>query len=306
MGCGGSKEAENPNEIKSEMKETKIPDFDDFFKSASEVLEGLEGLRAGFQDTRDEMNELGRTDELANPSLIEAIRVFLWSVSAHKDGDIKAAKLDFETDPPAFTVDCGYMDFKTYDFSAAFKELIGAFTGGPQQIADLTGKVKEVGEKANALKSELKAKVDGSSLDLMGKAKATANAGSNFATVFKGLAKAPEIFKQAGEAINDLKSLLPAIKGLIVDADKVGKDAAGKHHKKMDEIFEHYQKAPKKTPEQVKAEHKNKKPKTKKKAKKPAAGGEHKAGEPKAGDHKAEGGHKAEAGHKAEGHAEHH
>jgi len=300
MGCGGSKEAENPDEIKSEMKDTKIPEFDEFFKNASEALEGLEGLRAGFQDTRDDMNELGRTEELATPSLVEAIRVFLWSVSAHKNGDIKAAHLAIESDPPAFTVDCGHMNVKTYEFSAAFKDLISAFTGGPQQIVDLTGKVKEVGEKANSLKSELKAKVDESGLDLMGKAKATANAGINFATVLKGVAKAPKILQQAGDAIKDLKSLLPAIKGLVLEADTVGKEAAGKKHTTMDEIFEHYQKAPKKTPEQVKAEQKGKKPKTKKKARKPAAGGEHKAGE-----HKAEEGHKA-GEHKAEGHAEHH
>jgi len=310
MGCGGSKEESNPNEIKSQMKETKVAEFDDFFKTASEFLEGLEDLRARFQDTREEMNELGRTDELVTPSLIEAVKVFLWSVSAHKDGNIKAAGLSFETDPPAFTVDCGHMDYKTYDFSAAFKELVGGLVGAPQKIADLTGQVKEITEKANSLKSGLKEKVDNSGLDPMGKMKATANAGVNFTTVFKGLAKAPEVLKQASEAVTDVKALLPKIKDLVLDADTVGKEAAGKGHKKMDEIFEHYQKAPKKTPEQVKAEHKGKKPKNKKKAKKHAAG-EHKAGEHKAEGHKAEGhkdeGHKAEGhkdeGHKAEGHA---
>lgn len=273
MGCGGSKGDSNPNEIKSEMKETKVAEFDEFFKQASEFLEGLEELRAGLQDTRDEMNEIGRTEELATPSLVEAIRVFLWSVSAHKDGNLAAANLAFESDPPSFTVDCGMMDHKTYDFSAAFKELIGTFTGAPKKIQELGNQAKEIGEKANSMKSELKAKIDGSGLDAMGKIKATANAGINFTTVLKGCAKAPEILKQAGEAVNDLKGVLPKIKELILHSDDVGKKAAEKHHKKMDEIFEHYQTAPKKTPEQIKAEQKGKKPKPKRKARKNAAGG---------------------------------
>jgi hypothetical protein len=298
MGCGGSKEEANPNEIKHEMKKTQVPELDEFFNTASGFLEGLEGLRAGFEDTRDEMNELGRTDELVAPSLLEAIKVFFWSCSAHKDGNIKASGVTFTSDPPAFTINCQNMDFKTYDFSAAMHDLIGGIVGAPKQIADLGSQAKEIGEKAVELQKDVKAKIDASGLNPLEKGKAGAYAASNFATVLNGCKKAPNVFKQATDACADIKGILPKIKTLLDEADVIGKEASGKNIKKMDEIFDHYQKAQKKTPEQIKTEHKGKKPKKagKKKAKK-EHGGEHKKEEHK-GEQKGE--HKAE--HKAEGH----
>jgi hypothetical protein len=303
MGCGGSKDGEsNPNEIKFDMKPTKVPELDDFFKSASEFLEGIEGLRSAFQDSREEMHELGRTDELVTPSLLEAIKVFFWSVSAHKDGNIKAAGINYTTEPPAFTVECGHMDVKTYEFSAAMKELIGGLIGAPKQIVDLSGQVKDIGEKANSLKSDVKAKIDASSLDIMGKGKASVNAGINFATVLKGVGKAPDVLKQSQAAVKDVQELLPKIKAAMDEADVIGKEASGKGMKKMDEIFDHYQKAPKKTPEQIKEEHKGKKPKKGKKKgdKKDKKDKEHKDKDHKEKDHKE---HKDE--HKDEHKGEH-
>jgi len=46
MGCGGSKD-ENPNEIKYEMVNTKIPKFDELFDKASKILQNAETTRAG-------------------------------------------------------------------------------------------------------------------------------------------------------------------------------------------------------------------------------------------------------------------
>lgn len=281
MGCGGSKEETNPDEIKFEMKTTKVPEFDEFFTSASEFLENLENLRATFQDTRGDMNELGRTEELVTPSLVEAIRVFLWSASAHKDGNIKAAGIDFSTEPPALTIDCGGMDYKTYDFSQAFKDLIGGLVSAPGQISDLTSKVQEIGDKATELSKDIPGKVKAAGLSPLDNAKATGYAGANFKTVAAGVAKAPKVLKEAGDALADVKALLPKVKELIAGADEVGKKAAEKGQKKMDEIFDHFQTAPKKTPEQIKAEQKGKKPKKagKKKAKKGQEGKDGKAAE---------------------------
>jgi hypothetical protein len=311
MGCGGSKEGENPNEIKYELKDTKVPALDEFFKSASEFLEGLEGLRAAFEETRADMNEIGRTDELATPSLLEAIKVFFWSVSAHKDGNIKAAGIDYTMDPPAFTVNCKEMDIKTYDFSAAMKELIGGLVNGPKQIADLGGKLKEISDKTKELSGTFKDTIKESGLGPMEQAKAVGYAGSNFATISKGLAKAPNVLEQSKAAITDVKAMLPKIKPLMDEADVTGKEASAKGVKKIDEIFDQYQKAQRKTPEQIKAEHKTKKPKAHKKKGKKEEGKEHGKdhGKEQGKDHGKEHGkegheHKADEGHehKAEVH----
>ena len=94
------------------------------------------------------MNEIGRTEELQDPKLIEAFRLFFWSCSAHKKGNIAECGLKFELDPPALTVDCSYMDWRTWDFSDAFKKLIGGTTSAPGKIVDLTKLSAEILEKS--------------------------------------------------------------------------------------------------------------------------------------------------------------
>ena len=47
MGCGGSKEAEDANKIKYEMKETKIPDFDSVSSSSLISLPQIEQIYSG-------------------------------------------------------------------------------------------------------------------------------------------------------------------------------------------------------------------------------------------------------------------
>jgi len=257
MGCGGSKE--NPNKIYSEMKNTKVQELDSFFRTAEECLSGLEELRASFVECIEEMNDTGRTEELKEPKLIEAFRVFFWSVSAHKDGNIILADTKFTTDPIAFTVECGSMYYKTWDFSDAFKQLIGAFTGAPAKIIELGKNIKEVGEKAVELSKSFSDTVKGAGLNPMDAARAVANCGANFKRITEGVKKAPLIFKAAEEAIKEMKEVIPAIQDMIVKADEVGKKAHEKRHLTMDDIFEHYQTAPKKTHDEIKAEKKKNK-----------------------------------------------
>lgn len=276
MGCGASKGKDsNPDEIKSDMKRTKISDFDSFFDSASALLGTLEELRATFQGTREEMNEIARTAELVNPSLIEAIKVFLWSCSAHKEGKIIAAGLNFTSDPPAFTIDCRDMDWITYDFSAAFQSMIGGMVKAPGQLIDVGKLAKDIGEQAANLSKDIPGKIKGSGLNPLEQARATAYAAVNFKTVAAGLAKVPNLVKEVGECLKELGDLVPKLKDLISQADEVGKKAHEKGVHKIHEIFDQFQTAPKKTPEQIAAEAKGKKPKKgKKKGKKAEKGGD--------------------------------
>jgi hypothetical protein len=45
MGCGNSKDEKDSNKIKFDMKPTGVTGADDFFNSASEVLEKAEDIR---------------------------------------------------------------------------------------------------------------------------------------------------------------------------------------------------------------------------------------------------------------------
>jgi len=153
------------------------------------------------------------------------------------------------------------MDYRTYDFSAAFMDMVGGMTGAPGKIIDIGKGAKEVGEKSTELGKDVTGKVKGSGLNPLEQAKAAANAASNFKTVASGLAKVPNILKEAQDAIKDIKELLPKLAELIMHADDVGKKAHEKGVRKMAEIFDHFQTAPKKTAEQVAAEKKGKKEK---------------------------------------------
>jgi hypothetical protein len=98
--------------------------------------------------------------------------------------------------------------------------------------------------------------------------KAPGYIGANLKTVTSGLSKAPKVIGQVKEGIKDLKELLPKIKGLIDTADEVGKKAAEKKLLTIDEIFDQFQTAPKKTPQELAALKKEKERKNKKKSKK--------------------------------------
>jgi len=258
MGCNGSKG--NPDEIHYEMKKTQIPELDEFFNTASEVLKNLEEIRANFKEPREEMHEIGRLDELKEPKLVEALRVFFWSVSAHKDGKIIDAKLKWEVNPPTFTVECGDMNYHTWDFADAIERFIAGFTAAPARIVEIASKMKEVGDKSVELSKSIKEKVDASGLGAGDKMKASINAAGNCKTIADGVAKSPTILKESQEAIKEMQEALPHIGDLIAKADEVGKQAHDKKMKTIDEIFDHFQpQEKKKTPEQIKEDKKKKK-----------------------------------------------
>jgi len=111
------------------------------------------------------------------------------SISAHKEGQIILADLKFTTDPIAFTVDCSSMYWHTWDFSDAFAQLVGAFTGAPAKIIELGKTLKEVGEKAVELSKTFNDAVKGAGLSPMDAVRAVANCGANFKRITDGVKK---------------------------------------------------------------------------------------------------------------------
>lgn len=201
-----------------------------------------------------------------------------------KKGNIIECDLKFDLDPPSVKVECGGMDWRTWDFSDAFKKLVGGFTGAPAKIVDLTKAAAEIGEKAAEIGKTFKEKIEGAGLNAMDKVRAIANAGINIKRITDGCQKAPNVFKQAQEALLELKEVIPKIPELIAQADEVGKKAHEKHIWRMSDIFDHFQTASKKSPEKVKEDKKKNKKKWKRKSKHAPAGGKDPKGA-KAGDH---------------------
>ena len=99
------------------------------------------------------MREISRIDELKDPKLIEAFRIFFWSVSAHKDGKIADAGFDIELNPPTVTVKTDGMDHNTHEFNKQVKELMGGVRDGPGKIVTIVENLKEMNEKAQGIRS---------------------------------------------------------------------------------------------------------------------------------------------------------
>jgi len=236
-----------------------------FFKAAGEALSTLEELRVTFKEPIEGMNELGQTEELVEPKLIEAIKLFFWSCSAHKDGQILLTGIKIQTDPFALMANCDYMDYRTWDFSDDLKKVIAGLTEGPKKIAEVVQKMPEIIEKFKGISSEPNKKIDAAGLNPMDKVKAVANTALNIKTVASGIAKFPKMIETIKDNLKEALEAAKEIPQAITHADEVGAKAHAKDCKRLYEIFEHFQTAPKKTKEEVEADKKAKESKGEKK-----------------------------------------
>lgn len=86
MGCGGSRSS-GDREIQYNMEWIASSDINSFFSSCEAVLERAENIRAGLEDTSENMFDLTAVNYLkAPPSLLDAVKVFLWAISANNGG----------------------------------------------------------------------------------------------------------------------------------------------------------------------------------------------------------------------------
>lgn len=253
MGCGGSKQEENPDVIKYEMKPTKIAEFDKLFDEAGGILKNLEEIRASFQDSTARMHEIGRTNELKTPDLKEAFRTFFWSVSAHKAGKISDSGLKFEDNPISLMVNCDNMDHETYEFSQKAKEFVGGATSAPEKVQALYDQLQNLLPKVEGLTGVVKDQGSAANLSLPDITRAIGNTTTNIKTIQSGLPKAKNVSVQVKDGSVIIHQLVPEIKAMINAADEVGKKAADENLLKMSEIFDKYVEAPKKTPQELNA-----------------------------------------------------
>lgn len=92
MGCGGSRDG-GDKEIDYTMEFVPAPDVNAFFSTCEEVLKQAEELRAGWEDSLEEMYDLSSVCFLkAPPTLVDAVKVWIWTLAANNEGDINKCK----------------------------------------------------------------------------------------------------------------------------------------------------------------------------------------------------------------------
>jgi len=182
MGCGGTKETfKETRKIKHKFEETKIPQYDEFFKKAHETLEICEELREGLEDAPEEMIESTDVDALLPTpgNLLEALKVFLWSVSATNDGQLSKAKFEFTHEAPFAGFDNNYLYVEQVDFKTPFNKWLKTIVDAPLKVGQLVIDVVELGTKAGAFTTSAKDDAKNAGLDPFATAKAIANTGKN-------------------------------------------------------------------------------------------------------------------------------
>jgi len=87
------------------MDSVPIGDFDNFFQSCGETLKKAEDLRSGWQDTLETMYDIAAVNFLEVPGkLSDAVRVWVWALSANNGGEIKTCKPSVNSESPFLTV----------------------------------------------------------------------------------------------------------------------------------------------------------------------------------------------------------
>lgn len=128
MGCGASSD-DNPHEIKHDFKQLKIEKIDKIFDTAKEILEPCEDIRSGLSDDRDDMIETSFVDHLKDEtkiSVVEAVRVWLWAVSANHKGNLEKCRFNFTENEPYFDIEIGIVRPELNEFKDSLIEWIKA------------------------------------------------------------------------------------------------------------------------------------------------------------------------------------
>lgn len=245
----GDKKGGKPEDrtIDSSFHKINIPDFDNFFKEASEALDDAEQLRSGIEDSKEKGAQISHTFLLVNGAkFVDTIQVLLWAASADCGGKIEDANVSTTHTPPYFNINKGKLNPDTYNLAVLVETYLQTIMDAPKLMEDLVEKLVDLVERTPALIENAKSDIENSSLTFTAKLKATADILKNEAKLAKQLYKCKELKQVVLEAKQDFLELIPRLKDLVLTANEIGAKAAADKLAKPSDIFDKYFPGPKK------------------------------------------------------------
>lgn len=191
----------------------------------------------------------------APPSLLDAVKVFLWALSANNGGNIVSCNPTAKSSAP-------YLDIKITDasthsikvdlnsFKDSLREYLKTVIEGVTQLPKLIEEVVGLVDNANTLKDTASDSL--SHLSMMDKAKNLGKIGQNTAKLAKGASKLKSLLPILTEASKNLQEIIKNFTETTGKADEIGKKAIAKKTFAMDEIMQNFHPADKHTEKEIK------------------------------------------------------
>ena len=247
MGCGVSKQVDDANTIQSDFKELSIPKFNEFFDNVKIVLEMCEEIREGLQDNREDAIQGTDVDWLQEVKFLEAVRVFLWSISSSNEGNINKAGITTKESSPYFDLDRTNLYVEQVLVLEDIQKFLAAITTGIPKIPDIVKKLEDAVTEGKEMAKTIKEEAKNANLPktkILGEMSAMA---ANMSKLGKNCVKVKNLPEIAKIGTSDLAELLKNIRELINNADEIGAKAHAEKIFKPKEIFHKFHQGPKKT-----------------------------------------------------------
>ena len=206
-----------------------------------------EEIREGLQDNREDAIQGTDVDWLQEVKFMEAIRVFLWSISSSNEGKISKANITTKESSPYFDLDRTNLYVEQVLVLEDIQKFLAAVGTGIPKIPDILKKVEDAVTEGKEIAKTVKEEAKNANLPktkILGEISTIA---TNMSRLGKNCAKVKNLPEIAKIGASDLAELLKNIRELINNADEIGAKAHAEKIFKPKEIFHKFHQGPKKT-----------------------------------------------------------
>lgn len=244
MGCTSSRKTENPleDDLKFYIQECGFEEFDKGFLEAKQILQEIEDMRANLLNIKKQMIKLTWPSYKQDVTILDAVTVFCWSLSASYGGDINSSTFEVLNEPPFFKAELSWLDQEQRQFFILLQGYFKTVIEGPEILKrhkkKLDGLFQELEEKQMSVIRV------GNSKNLSPQQVTTLTNvyDRNLSNVGNNKEKVNGFIKFVENERTSLRgSFINQVRAVVRDADKNGKLAAEHHHRTFEKISLNYE-----------------------------------------------------------------
>lgn len=223
------------------------------FDKIFEILKELERDRQALVEIPLKLIRETEVRILKEPRLIDALKVFAWSVSACNHGSLEKSGLVFYDRPPYFSVDPKTLSEEVQSLYNLLKTYFDALISAPSRIPGLENSIKDLVKKAKEQYRAVKDNVSDFDLNTLQKIQYVTNYTYNMDLVEKELRLLHSLLDKAEKDEQNFKHVVfPKIRVEVLVANVYGSQAYEEDIRSPKEIFLRFHTGTKKQPMPIK------------------------------------------------------